>query len=305
MVNQSKKDNKQWKDYEETTYKVAKELKPKSAVSKNVRIEGKLSKVKRQVDVKVVDPDEYDFLAIECKDLSRPVDVPIIEAFNTKLKDIGTTRGAVVANSPYTEGSQNMADALGIDLLHVIDTGNKNIRTKIYANAVISDVIAKSFKVHVSMTSLIPAVFPDNPRDLMLGSEGTGAGTAYDIFANLWNDNDTPFSRTPGTYKYIPPNSPRKYIMGGKGEQIPVDELSFIYEVVEKHFMGQIEIVKAKGLYNVRQKSFQGRELITQKIVPYELEKIWKEITVEELKTAQYTFGMSMISMFPVERDEE
>lgn len=55
--------------------------------------------------MRLVDPNDYDFMAFEYKDHARPTDIPLIEAFSTKLIDIGAARGAMVSNSGYTEGA--------------------------------------------------------------------------------------------------------------------------------------------------------------------------------------------------------
>ncbi len=75
---------KKWEKFEESSYKVVQSLNPQEQVYKNVHLEGQLSKVKRQVDVQLIKPEEYEFIAFECKDYKRPLDVPIIEAFNTE-----------------------------------------------------------------------------------------------------------------------------------------------------------------------------------------------------------------------------
>ena len=66
-------------------------------------MQGKLSEVGREVDVQFVDPNDYDFMAFECKDHARPIDIPLIEAFSTKLTDSAACDGVRI--SGYTEGA--------------------------------------------------------------------------------------------------------------------------------------------------------------------------------------------------------
>jgi hypothetical protein len=51
------------KYFEKKTHKVLSRLNPKKQVLPDVRITGKLSESKRQLDVVLRDPGEYDFIA--------------------------------------------------------------------------------------------------------------------------------------------------------------------------------------------------------------------------------------------------
>lgn len=255
----------------------------------------------RQVDVQLVKPEEYDFIAFECKDYNKAIDVSIIEAFATKLKDIQAKRGAIVSNSPFTQASQNMASQLDIDLLNLIDTTNKNIRGKLFAGLLLEDISVKWFKLKFSMSAPTRGTFTQEPTQILLADEKGARGSAYEIFANLWNEDKTSLSRVPGVYEYIPPSPNTINIISLEGELVPLDKLSFVYEVVERYYLGKIEIIDAQGLFNVKEASFQTKGFTTQMIAPYEFEKPENEITKEQAKQAkgEYTFGLSVISIFP------
>lgn len=297
------KSRKKWEKFEDSSHKIIEELNPKSKVIKNVFIEGRLSKIKRQVDVKKEELDQYDFIAFECKDLKRVIDVPVIEAFNTKLQDIGAKKGAIVSNSPFSKAAQNMADSLGIDLLGLIDTTNKNVRGRIFAGLLISDTFCKWCSVRISISAPTRGSFPGNIKQMILQDESGNRGTAYQIFASLWNNDKSPLSRVPGTYRYLTTSG--KSIVSTEGEVVPLSELSFIYKVVEKHYLGKIEMIEARGLYNVKDKSFQTRGVTTQVVNAYEFEKTAKELTAEEAEQAKgklYTFALGCTSLFPENR---
>lgn len=294
------KNNTKWKDFEDSTHKVIQSLNPQATVIKNVFIEGKLSKVLRQVDVQLVKPEEYDFIAFECKDYNRALDVPIIEAFATKLKDIQAKKGAIVSNSPFTQASQNMAGELDIDLLNLVDTSNVNIRGKLFAGLLLEDISVKGFRLRLSISAPTGRTFTQEPTQLLLADEEGARGTAYEIFAKLWNDK-TSLSRVPGVYEYIPPSPNTKKIISLEGELVPLDKLSFVYEVIERYYLGKIEIIDAQGLFNVKETSFQTKSVTTQKIAPCKFEKPENEITKEQAEQAkgEITFGLSVVSIFP------
>jgi hypothetical protein len=293
---------KKWEKFEESSYQVVQSLNPQAQVYKNVHIEGELSRVKRQVDVQLVKPENYEFIAFECKDYGRPLDVPIIEAFNTKLRDIGAKKGAIVSNSPYTKAAENMASALGIDLLTLIDTKNKDVKGKLFASLLLSDTSVKSFRMR--LTSSSPKILlPADIRGVVFMDEQGKKGTAYEIFASLWNDDDSSLSKVPGVYEYRPPNPKDKRIIGLDGEIIVPDEIVFTYEVVERHFAGQIEMIETQGLYNVKEHSFQTRSIQTSPIVAYEIETNWPEISAEEAnegrEEGRFSMGVGCSSILP------
>lgn len=291
---------KKWKKFETKTHQLLQVLNPKAEVVSNVFLTGKLSKGRRQVDVKLVEPGQYDFIAFECKDYKKPLDIPIVESFNTKLQDLGAKKGAIVSNSPFTKGAENMARELGIDLLGLVDTGDSDIRTKLYASMLISDTIAKSISVKISTSASFRGGIPANPREMkFIVGNSTSIASTFKIFANLWNNTNL-LTKTPGVYQHIVPNSQIVTILN---EYVPLGELQFTYEVIERHFIGNIEIIEAKGIYNFREHSFQTRSIKTEVINAYEEEKIWKEISPDEVKNTKTTFGLSCTSLFPEDTD--
>lgn len=57
--------------------------------------------------------------AIECRDRSRPVGVPQVEAFHQKCADTGVNRGVIVSSRGFCRTARKKAAHLGIDCLHV------------------------------------------------------------------------------------------------------------------------------------------------------------------------------------------
>lgn len=293
-----------WKKFEINTHKVIQSLHPQEQTYQNVFIDGKLSKVKRQVDVQVVNPSDYEFIAFECKDYRKVLDVVIVEAFSTKLKDIGAKKGAIVSNSPFSEAAQNMASALDIDLLNLVNTSDKDIHTKLFASVLLSDTMVKSMHVVVETQSL-GASIPPSVKDLIFMNEVGVKGTAYQIFAALWNEAGSSLIKKPGLYGYQPPNPSGKRLIGPDGRIWVPSKIEYIYEVVEKHFAGQIELIETQGLYDVKTHGFQTRSIQTVPMVAYDLEMTWPEISVEEATKNQsegkYTMSMSCTSVLPEE----
>jgi hypothetical protein len=285
---------KKWQKFESKTTEIIKELNPKAEVFPNIFLQGKLSLVRRQVDIKLTEPGHYDFIAFECKDHGRSIDVPVIEAFNTKLQDIGAKKGAIVSSSPYTKSAQNMAAKLGIDLLAVVDTGDPEVKTKLYASMIISDIFVKAMAVRVSFSGVMRGGIPTTPS-LMRVSVGQPPAVVpvLNVFHNLWNNSDK-LIKVPGEYEL----TEKLKIISSLGEEVPCN-FTFIYEVVERHFMGKIEIINAKGIFNFKKGSFQTRSIETEIINTYEKEQIWDEISTEEANSTKVSMRLSCSSLFP------
>lgn len=81
-----------WKLFEVLVHKIQSDLSPGAIVTHNVKIQGHVSKGRRQVDVLVeqnIGPQHIRVI-VECKDnaKNKPVDLPEIEAFSKKLEDV-------------------------------------------------------------------------------------------------------------------------------------------------------------------------------------------------------------------------
>lgn len=289
---------KKWKKFEKKTAQTIQNFNSDSKVYENVYVTGKFSKSPRQIDVKLVDPDGYDFMVFECKDKSQPIDTPVVEAFVTKLKDLGDKKGAIVSNSPYTKGAQNIAKEFNIDMLHIVDSSDNNIRTTIYATAMISDIMPINFNIGFGLSSNQPVYFDDDVRKLVFIDTDGNNITGYQIFISIWNNTEE-LPRTSGLHTYTVPDDRKFSILGIDGKKEAIKNLQFNYEVIQKHFFGKVEIIDTSGIYNVKEKSYRTRSLLTEPIVANEVEKIWQEIESPADIKESVTFGMHVVSMYP------
>ena len=292
------KNNEKGKQFEKASYDVIRSLHGDKRVYHDVQIKGRLSRIKRQVDIQVVSPGSFDFLVFECKNHGRPLDVAVVETFVTNVADIGAKKGALVSNSGFSPGAINMASTLGVDLLNLVDSGNPDIRTQIYIPTLIVDTQVSGYRVGLGGRFSRPISFSENPRELLLKHTSSGEIlSAYKVFAHLWNEQETPLSREPGAYTYslIPPPVE---IVGQDGESFPLDHLEFIYDVERKYYLGETRIIEAKGLYNVKEKTFQTKEILTEKIEPHIVEKEWDQISAEVARNTTSPIGFEIISLF-------
>jgi hypothetical protein len=99
-----KKNSPLWQTYEKQVAALVAALDGNAEVVHNKRVEARLSKVMRQVDVlvrgKII--DQEIIIVLECKLTSRPLDIGVVDEFVGKLLDLGADRGVLYSASGMT-----------------------------------------------------------------------------------------------------------------------------------------------------------------------------------------------------------
>ncbi len=144
-----KKQNSDWKSFEEFVARIYKEIDPNAEVSHNQEVEG------RQIDVtirkKVVGIDLL--FIIQAKWYKRPVEVTHVDAFESVIKEVGASKGILVCNKGFTKGAKEKAAKAKIELCSVYDSEIETYRkTQLIIPVVKTSVIIKiSIKHKVNM----------------------------------------------------------------------------------------------------------------------------------------------------------
>lgn len=293
--------DKLWKKYETKVYKSVKILYPEDKVEHDIKIKGKLSNTKRQIDVSKNKEIPNDFLVYECKDHKRPLDISKVEELYVKLKDVGAKKGAIVSNSPYTKSAKKIAKELGISLYALIDTRDKKILPKIFASVFIKDVFLKSFSfLFRSYDPRSTLALSTSPSQIYLKDSNKKFYSIYSTVRQLWN-GEKDFTQKPGHYIYYPTKIKGDIAIWFKKNEKPliVNNIAFKYEVAKRNHLSKVEIIEANGLLDIHNNSFHAYgTLTTDKITPYEIQmnSMPTNLTVEEAKT---TLKLSMISIMP------
>lgn len=274
--------------FEKKTAGVLQKLRPNEKVQHNVKLLGKLSKKDRQIDV-LVEPSDFDLLIFECKDHARPIDLDTFSVFTGILEDIGAKKAAMVSNSSYTDGVKNLATAKNIDLLHLIDTGDPQIRTYLKAPVLLIDSKLKSFQMSFETTTAFTEGMSPDP--VIQGQHFTGQGRDY--IKHLWNNTEL-LSEESGNFEFVLENVT---VLSVNGNPIHMDKIRFIYDVAKEHYLGDLEIINTQGIYNVKDSSFQTKSLETAPLNAYEVEKVWKLVPEEEANIAKVAMGFGCKSV--------
>lgn len=272
-----------------STGKLIADMNQGKTVETNIKLHGTLSEVNREVDVALEESD-YEFIAIECKNWKKPIDVPVVEAFATKLKDIGATKGAIVSNSPFSKAAKNMASKLKIDLLHAVDTHDPNIKGKLYAPVLTIDRQISRYYIQLHADPLIDLDIGSNFEGLIMVEERY---RVVDFLKKLWNEDKLQGDK-PGAYAATFYN----VLLQDKRKTKFIGNLRYNYLVELVYKEAQLQIVKARGLYDVKNNVFRvaAGELLFDTIRVEDINKNWKRISEEEAKANKYVIQMQMVS---------
>ena len=107
-----------WRRYEQQILEVFRQKYPESEIFFDQHVEGRHSKILRQVDILV----KFQIAGVEgvgafdCKCYSQSVDVQTIDYMVGYLEDLGARLGGVVTTKGFSEGAKNRARAALIDL---------------------------------------------------------------------------------------------------------------------------------------------------------------------------------------------
>jgi hypothetical protein len=183
------------RDLEILVAKIQKQLAPKAEVLHDVKLDGRLSNTKRQIDVLVREKiGQYEIqIIIDCKDYNRPVDVKGVEEFDGLLRDVGAQKGVLVCPKGFTEAAKARAAELQIDLYSPVDTDAHKWRASVTIPA-LCDFRSAAMSFSFSTTSPVPFRLFDDfySKNIMFDEEGRSLGTALDSALKKWNEGQYP-----------------------------------------------------------------------------------------------------------------
>lgn len=292
---------KKGKYYEQKTAALVQKHNPQAQVLQGVRIVGKLSKISREVDVKLVNPRDYDQIIFECKDHKARVDIEYVEALHTKLKDLQAKKSAIVSNSGFTKGATNMAKALGIDLLSLVDTADPKIKTSVFAPNIIEDtyVPAGSLRIEGIPNTGIPA----DLNGVQIKAGETFA-TWQEILAEYWNTEKMKQSPEIGDHFLAQDNVT---IIDAQGNEIIVGRIEILYQVRQRYFLRNLRLIDTQGIYDVQKGTLQTNSITTEPVVVKELSDtaMWEQIDEERAKSMSVPFRLVCVSPLPTANDQQ
>ena len=288
--------------YENKTANVVQKFSPTAQVIQGIRIQGKLSKVSREVDVQLVDAARYDHIIFERKDHKAKVDIELVEALASKLKDLDAKKGAIVSNPGFTKGAYNIAKAHGIDLLTIVDTADDKIRTQVFAPNIIDDTYVDSGGVRLDN---LQGDFRLNPNvHLTQIKTDKGLMTWSEILAEQWNEVEMKARPQVGQHFLRLDN---QTIVDYVGNEIKVGQIEITYIVKKRYLVRNLRLLETQGIYNVAEQTYQTNSIKTEPVRVQDLSnpEMWTEIDEEKANSLDVPFRMTIATPLPTKQDNK
>ncbi|EKD56928.1 MAG: hypothetical protein ACD_58C00042G0005 [uncultured bacterium] len=270
---------KKWKRFEQLVYEIQRTFVKNAIIKINDHIKGVNSCRKREIDISIrQNIGQYPMLIIlECKDFKRPIDVEKIEAFANKIKDVEANQGAFISNSGFTRAAINSAVKFGIKTYRLIDTKSTDWKTLATIPVLLVRTAYRGFRMRFSDFDYLPQeICNSHPKFLKVYDNNNFLGTLEEIAIKKLNDREI--------------DNSKEFYLGEKTIKFNNKEtkakITLIYEMPIIYYFGNLK-VDLKGFKDEQGRGVITKEILTNKIIPYEIEqgKIpgWKEINKQDL----------------------
>lgn len=120
------KSNKKWEEYELEVLSYLQSKFHGCLTYRDVKLPGKLSKTDRQIDV-LIEKQIADInirFIVECKNWRKKLNVANVGEFIDKLRDVGISRGMMIAKNGFTKAAYERAMSENELQLHILDFEN-------------------------------------------------------------------------------------------------------------------------------------------------------------------------------------
>jgi len=263
-----------WKRFEELVKKVQEDLAPGALVTLDEKIEGKITGVKRQIDISIRQKiGQYEVLIVmDCKDLSKPVDVKDVEEVIGLAEDVGANKGAIVSANGFSKAARTRGEKAGLELYSLIDTGDHDWKTIVTVPYVVIMSKLKSFSLKLTTSGPVILPYDKGPQYYQVYSEsGEELGTVIELLYKAWYGKKIPTNH--GRHKDI------EFIF----ENIVIrPEKSFYrikfsvsYSVEESCYFKHVPAEEVSGFKNEVSGDMSTTEILTQEIDSWAIEDTW------------------------------
>ena len=237
---------------------------------------GKDSGVEREIDIVVRQhTGQYElFVAIDCKDYKRRVDVKAVEAFLGLVADVGAHKGAMVASKGFTGAAKTRARNAGIDLYSLIDAQEHEWQSYVTIPMVVEDTSIDHYSLTFSTTKQF-RLRPQDFRELVLyRADGSEIGVVRELVARAWEDEAIP--QTPGEHRGVPLSPDATHVMTG-GVLYSLDVRANVH-VSRTLYFGHLPLSEVQGFSDELDGGLITKSFTTAALVYADMHKEWQVI---------------------------
>jgi hypothetical protein len=288
-------------EFEQLLAKIVAELEPEAVVTWDDHITGKLSGLKRQIDVSIRREEPAFLGIIDAKDYKRPATSERIDALTGVMRDVGANYGALACSGGFAKSTHNYARKVGISLFNVHDAESVNWSLEL--------------KIPILWYELMPVVqiggapyyeagdtiVMDDPRGIQLTSDG--GKTLIDpllTFERYWNGPTA--NRTPGMRHHLTSDTPVEAVVtdaAGNTQLRPVEDFEIVYAVEQTVWLGKFQPTECRGLVDVLDGQAFMASHLPETAIPMQRDESW-ELIEEPDKLALTASGTVAFCIQPV-----
>ena len=164
-----------WQEFEALIATLQKQTAANATVASNQRIKGRSGRT-RQIDIIISQKvGLYPVLiAVECKRYKRPVGIEKVEAFVTKLRDIGASQGVMISNTGFDAGAKAIAKDNLVTLLSYREAELVDWHSVVGSGAWLSLVVTHAADIVIAFFDSDQKALSHTPSDNNLYSPGGG-----------------------------------------------------------------------------------------------------------------------------------
>ena len=153
-------------EYQEIVGAVQRALDPGADVRVGVWVAGPDGRRDLDVEVRGTLNGAPYFTQVECKDWSDPVGIAVVDALDSKRRDMGADSAILFSNSGFTEPALRKASRVGIGLASALRANDKRVRVAIHRDLVAKCLSVETLKVVLSTS---PGLEPQLPESWSIG----------------------------------------------------------------------------------------------------------------------------------------
>jgi hypothetical protein len=251
-------------------------------VTHNVKIEGRDSKIQRQIDVLLEQAigQHRISIVIDCKDHSQPIDVKGVEEFLGLVKDVRAHQGCIVCPKGFTAAAKRVAENANVALYSLVDTADHKWQTPV-ALPVLCEFRSVAISFGITVSAPVPFRMPyDFHSSLAVyGLNGEELGTCLETAVRRWNEGEYPTEV--GVHRAVPTFASEIRVDNGYGMRVPV-ELWVELHVTGRRFFGLLPIRDIRGLRDEQTGAVWTNAFTTGGLSPEQVETTWRRLEDDE-----------------------
>jgi hypothetical protein len=149
-------------EYQDLVGAVAKALDPGAEVTVGRWIVGPDGRRDMDVEIRGSIEGAPFFVQIECKDWSDPVGISVVDALDSKRRDLSADKAIIYSNSGFTDPALRKATRVGIEMASALKAGDVLVRFEVWKHLVAKRLSIDSVRVLLHPPSAYESAVPDN-----------------------------------------------------------------------------------------------------------------------------------------------